>query len=141
MRSKLDTLSAVIIVSGMIGAIVFALAGFFIYGDLTGTDPTSSISGYVLIAALITAFSLLTASLTNAFSLQAKAKQLDTEEEILRYCHAISKNIQTLTEIQSTAGHTDENNTDKNSDCENINSFPDIYKFIPSAISEEKNQI
>ncbi len=130
MQSKLDTLSAVIIVSGIIGAIIIALAGFFIYGDLIDTNPTSSISGYVLIAAIITAFSLLTASLTNAFSLQAKAEQLDTEKEILRYCHSISKNIQTLAEAQSAAQQTDDN-----ADCEKINLFSDIYKsaVLPKA--------
>lgn len=106
MESKLDTLSTVIIVSGVISTIIITLAELLIFDDLNNTVATAGISGYILVASLITAFSLLISALAIAFSLQAKAEQLDTEKEILKYCRYINSNIQTLTEAQSATQQT-----------------------------------
>lgn len=113
MESKLNTLSTVIIVSGVISAIIITISGLIIFGDLNSTRATAEISGYVLIASLVTAFSLFIATLAIAFSLQAKAEQLATEKEMLKYCHYINSNVQALTDAQSAAQQTDGNDDKK----------------------------
>ena len=139
MESKLDTLSTVIIVSGVISAIIITIAGLIIFGELNSTRDTAEISGYVLIASLVTAFSLFIATLAIAFSLQAKAEQLETEKEMLKYCHYINSNVQTLTDAQSTAQQTAENNTVKNADNEKINSVSEIQKPVPTSLPKAKS--
>lgn len=121
MESKLDTLSTVIIVSGIISAIIITIAGLIIFGDLNSTRATAEISGYVLIASLVTAFSLFIATLAIAFSLQAKAEQLETEKEMLKYCHYINSNVQALTDAQSAAQQTDGNDDEKTNSASNTN--------------------
>lgn len=138
MESKLDTLSTVIIVSGVISAIIITIAGLIIFGELNSTRDTAEISGYVLIASLVTAFSLFIATLAIAFSLQAKAEQLETEKEMLKYCHYINSNVQTLTDAQSATQQTSENNTVKNVDYEKNNSVSEISKTVPTSIPKVK---
>lgn len=138
MESKLDTLSTVIIVSGVISAIIITIAGLIIFGDLNSTRDTAEISGYVLIASLVTAFSLFIATLAIAFSLQAKAEQLETEKEMLKYCHYINSNVQALTDAQSSTQQTSENNTVKNVDYEKNNSVSEISKTVPTSIPKVK---
>lgn len=121
MESKLDTLSTVIIVSGVISAIIITIAGLIIFGDLNSTGDTAEISGYVLIASLVTAFSLFIATLAIAFSLQAKAEQLEIEKEMLKYCHYINGNVQALTDAQSATQQTDGNDDEKTNSASNIN--------------------
>lgn len=138
MESKLDTLSTVIIVSGVISAIIITIAGLIIFGDLNSTRDTAEISGYVLIASLVTAFSLFIATLAIAFSLQAKAEQLEIEKEMLKYCRYINSNIQTLTDAQSATQQTDGNDAVKNIDDEKTNSASYINKSS-TVLSKEKN--
>lgn len=138
MESKLDTLSTVIIVSGIISSIIITIAGLIIFGELNSTRDTAEISGYVLIASLVTAFSLFIATLAIAFSLQAKAEQLETEKEMLKYCHYINSNVQTLTDAQSATQQTDGNDAVKNIDDEKTNSASYINKSS-TVLSKEKN--
>lgn len=138
MESKLDTLSTVIIVSGIISSIIIAISGLIIFGDLNSSIATAGISGYVLAASLVTAFSLLISTLAIAFSLQAKAEQLDTEKEMLKYCHYINSNIQTLTDAQSAIQQASENNAVKNIGEEKTNSASYINKSS-TVLSKEKN--
>lgn len=138
MESKLDTLSTVIIVSGVISAIIITIAGLIIFGDLNSTRDTAEISGYVLIASLVTAFSLFIATLAIAFSLQAKAEQLEIEKEMLKHCRYINSNIQTLTDAQSATQQTDGNDAVKNIDDEKTNSASYINKSS-TVLSKEKN--
>lgn len=138
MESKLDTLSTVIIVSGIISSIIITIAGLIIFGELNSTRDTAEISGYVLIASLVTAFSLFIATLAIAFSLQAKAEQLETEKEMLKYCHYINSNVQTLTDAQSATQQTSENNTVKNVDHEKINSVSNAQKPVPTSLPKAK---
>lgn len=132
MESKLDTLSTVIIVSGVISAIIITISGLIIFGDLSSTKATAEISGYVLVASLVTAFSLIIATLSIAFSLQAKAEQLDTEKEMLKYCRYINSNIQTLAEAQSATQQTAGDNAVKNIGNEKANSASYINKSSTS---------
>ena len=138
MESKLDTLSTVIIVSGIISSIIITIAGLIIFGDLNSTRATAEISGYVLIASLVTAFSLLIATLAIAFTLQAKAEQLDTEKEMLKYCRYINSNVQTLTDAQSATQQTSENSAVKNVDYDKNNSVSEISKTAPTSIPKVK---
>lgn len=138
MESKLDTLSTVIIVSGVISAIIITISGLIIFGDLNSTRATAEISGYVLIASLVTAFSLFIATLAIAFSLQAKAEQLEIEKEMLKYCHYINSNVQTLTDAQSATQKTDGNDAVKNIDDEKTNSASYINKSS-TLLSKGKN--
>lgn len=139
MESKLRTLSTVITISGVISSIVIAIAGLIIFGDLSGTKATAEISGYVLVASLVTAFSLLISTLAIAFSLQAKAEQLDTEKEMLKYCHYINSNIQTLAEAQSATQQTAEDNAVKNIGDEKNNSVSEIQKTVPTSLPKAKS--
>lgn len=116
MESKLDTLSTLITVSGVISSIIITLSGLTVFTDLCRFDATAGISWYVLVASLVIAFSLLISSLAISFSLQAKAEQLVTEKEMLKYCRYINSNIQTLTDAQSATQQTSENNAVKNID-------------------------
>lgn len=138
MESKLDTLSTVITVSGVISSIIITIAGLIIFGDLNSTRATAEISGYVLIASLVIAFSLLISSLAISFSLQAKAEQLETEKEMLKYCHYINSNVQTLTDAQSAAQQTSENNAVKNVDYDKNNSVSEISITVPTSIPKVK---
>lgn len=138
MESKLDTLSTVIIVSGIISSIIITIAGLIIFGELNSTRDTAEISEYVLVASLVTAFSLIIATLVIAFSLQAKAEQLETEKEMLKYCHYINSNVQTLTDAQSATQQTSENNTVKNVDHEKINSVSNAQKPVPTSLPKAK---
>lgn len=138
MESKLDTLSTVITVSGIISSIIITIAGLIIFGDLNSTRDTAEISGYVLIASLVTAFSLFIATLAIAFSLQAKAEQLEIEKEMLKHCRYINSNIQTLTDAQSATQQTDGNDAVKNVDYEKNNSVSEISKTVPTSIPKVK---
>lgn len=138
MESKLDTLSTVITVSGIISSIIITIAGLIIFGDLNSTRDTAEISGYVLIASLVTAFSLFIATLAIAFSLQAKAEQLEIEKEMLKHCRYINSNIQTLTDAQSATQQTDGNDAVKNIDDEKTNPASYINKSS-TVLSKEKN--
>lgn len=139
MESKLDTLSTVITVSGVISSIIITLSGLTVFTDMCRLDTTAGISWYVLVASLVIAFSLLISSLAISFSLQAKAEQLETEKEMLKYCHYINSNVQTLTDAQSTAQQTAENNTVKNADNEKINSVSEIQKPVPTSLPKAKS--
>ena len=138
MESKLDTLSTVITVSGVISSIIITIAGLIIFGDLNSTRDTAEISGYVLIASLVTAFSLFIATLAIAFSLQTKAEQLEIEKEMLKHCRYINSNIQTLTDAQSATQQTDGNDAVKNIDDEKTNPASYINKSS-TVLSKEKN--
>lgn len=134
MESKLDTLSTVITVSGVISSIIITLSGLTVFTDLCRTDATAGISWYVLVASLVIAFSLLISSLAISFSLQAKAEQLETEKEMLKYCHYINSNVQTLTDAQQTS----ENNAVKNVDYDKNNSVSEMSKTVPTSIPKVK---
>ena len=138
MESKLDTLSTVITVSGVISSIIITLSGLTVFTDLCRSDATAGISWYVLVASLVIAFSLLISSLAISFSLQAKAEQLETEKEMLKYCHYINSNIQTLTDAQSATQQTDGNDAVKNIDDEKTNPASYINKSS-TVLSKEKN--
>lgn len=138
MESKLRTLSTVITISGIISSIVIAIAGLIIIGKLSSTNAPAEISGYVLVASFVTAFSLIIATLVVAFSLQAKAEQLDTEKETLKYCRYINSNVQTLTDAQSATQQTDGNDAVKNIYDEKTNSASYINKSS-TVLSKEKN--
>ena len=90
------------------------------------------------VASLVIAFSLLISSLAISFSLQAKAEQLETEKEMLKYCHYINSNVQTLTDAQSATQQTSENNAVKNVDNEKNNSVSEISKTAPTSIPKVK---
>lgn len=132
MESKLDTLSTVVTVSGVISSIIITLSGFTVFTDLCRSDATAGISWYVLVASLVIAFSLLISSLAISFSLQAKAEQLETEKEMLKYCHYINSNVQTLTDAQSAAQQTDGNDDEKTNSASNTNKSSTV-------LSKEKN--
>lgn len=138
MESKLDTLSTVITVSGVISSIIITLSGLTVFTDLCRSDAKAGISWYVLVASLVIAFSLLISSLAISFSLQAKAEQLETEKEMLKYCHYINSNVQTLTDAQSSAQQASENNAVKNVDYDKNNSVSEISKTVPTSIPKAK---
>lgn len=107
MESKLDTLSTVIIVSGVISSLIVIAAGVGISFSMSDSYSTASMSAYILIASLIIGFFIIIFSLAVAFSLQAKAEQLETESKIKKECHSINSYLEILSINQAYAHQTE----------------------------------
>lgn len=141
MESKLRTLSVVILVAGIIGAVILFIAGMLLAGNFN-TYATSVLKTITIIATLMVTFFAIISTLVITFLLDAKAEQIKNEIKIIEFCYSINSYLGMIAEkstYHQTSSTTNSNKTFERSYSEKNDldkAFPEQYEVGKTIIGE-----
>lgn len=141
MESKLRTLSVVILVAGIIGAVILFIAGMLLAGNFN-TYATSVLKTITIIATLMVTFFAIISTLVITFLLDAKAEQIKNEIKIIEFCYSINSYLGMIAEkstYHQTSSTTNSNKTFERSYSKKTDldkAFPEQYEVGKTIIGE-----